>query len=105
MQISPTLPKLYHDGTWRRNHAEIILTADYTSEVSQCKFDMANITVSPKHVTLPNKKNEGNIISGLKQIENPLRVNIFMIQDIIEIVSLASLQAKLKARKSPLKEK
>ena len=47
-----------------------VLTYNFISEVSQYEFDMENITVYPKHVTISNNKYECRGIAGLKYIDN-----------------------------------
>ena len=61
------------------------------------------MTVFPKHMTLPSNYNEGKGITGLKSIQNPFKVAVSLIQYIKEILSLALGQARIKARKSSLK--
>ena len=60
-----------------------ILTADALSEVMQYELNMNNTTVYSKHTTLPTKKNEGKVISGLDPIDNSFKVKILLIRDII----------------------
>ena len=42
-----------------------VITADAIYKVSQYDFDMDKLAVYPKHVTLPNNKNESTGIIGL----------------------------------------
>ena len=45
-----------------------LLTADVISEVSQYDFIKEELTVHPKHVTLPRNENKSKGISGLEFI-------------------------------------
>ena len=82
-----------------------VFSADAISEVSQYNFNMKKMTVVPKHVKLPNSDKKSKGILGLDSILSPSTVNLYPIQDIIEIGSVASGQARSKIRKSSLKEK
>ena len=81
------------------------LSVDVISEVSQYDFNIEKMMVVPKHVKLPNSDKKSKGILGLDSILSPSTVNLYPIQDIIEIGSVASDQARSKIRKSSLKEK
>ena len=61
------------------------------------------MTVFPKHVTPPNNDNKVKGIVVIESIQNPFKVTLYPIQDIREILSLASGKARVRAGKSYLK--
>ena len=63
------------------------------------------MTVVPKYVKISNSDSENKEVIVLDSILDPLKVNLSPIQDIIEIGSVTSGQARSKIRKSSLKEK
>ena len=70
--------------------------ADEISEVSQYNSIMEDLTVHPKHVTLPNNENVIKCIAGMESIENPFNVNLSLIINIREVVSVSSGQEGIK---------
>ena len=62
------------------------------------------MVVVSKYVKLPDSDNKRKEIIGLDSILKPFKVNIYLIQDIIEIGSVASGQDRSKIRESSLKE-
>ena len=65
---------------------------------------MEEMTVNPKHVTLPDNENEGKVIAGLESIEKPFKVNLSPIINRRELGSLASRKNGLKARRPSLND-
>ena len=66
---------------------------------------MENMTVCPRHVTLPNNENESKGITWMESVEKPFKVNISPTLDIREIGLIASGQENNKAKKYSLKGK
>ena len=71
-----------------------VLIEDTISKFSQYGSNMEKLMVYPKHSTLSNNANKSKGILGLDSIENPFKVNVSLIQDTIEIGSVASVQSR-----------
>ena len=80
-----------------------VLTNDFISEVSQYNFDMNNLTVTSKYAKLPKNDKDSCGTEGLENISNRFKLVIIMdLPNTIEIVSIASRQARVKNMKSDI---
>ena len=75
-----------------------VLTADPIFKVSHYYFDKDKMMLVQKHAKLPNNENKRKGIIGLDSTVNPFIVNLFPIQDMRKIGSVALVQARSKIR-------